>query len=147
MFLSGEWQLTPTFHPDAPGAENPGEAVPGLERFYQLLTNALAARGIDPSVTSNLKQRLIESEAFTDIQGGAVQIPIGNKLDDDFFHEMALENRNHLVKFIDTVRPLLIASGEIDSREMNEVQGQCFSELGGIGGLISVYLVAYGRKI
>lgn len=118
-----------------------------MERFYQLLRNALAAREIDPSVTSKIKQGLIESGAFTDVQVGAAHIPIGNKSDDGLFHEMALKNRTHLMRFIETVRPLLIASGGVDSREMEEVQGQCFLELGSIGGLVSVYLLAYGRKI
>ncbi|KAE9391176.1 S-adenosyl-L-methionine-dependent methyltransferase [Gymnopus androsaceus JB14] len=147
LFLSGEWKYSPSFHPGAPGAANPSEDVPGLDRFYRALNDALTARGIDVTVPSTVGQRIVNSGAFTEVQSGRIPIPLGGwKRDDANYHRMGISNRDHLLRFIKTVRPILAASG-VSRSDMMHIQGQCFSELGGVSGLISEYLLAYGRKV
>ncbi|KAE9388462.1 S-adenosyl-L-methionine-dependent methyltransferase [Gymnopus androsaceus JB14] len=167
LFLSGEWKYSPSFHPGAPGAANPSEDVPGLDRFYRALNNALTARGIDVTVPSTIRQRIVNSGAFTEVQSGEIPIPLGGWKRDDAYHRIGIRNRDHLLRFIKTVRPILAASG-VSRSDMTEIQGQCFSELGGVSGelggvsgelrgvsgelggvsgLISEYRLAYGRKI
>ncbi|GAW09905.1 ubiquinol-cytochrome c reductase complex core protein 2 [Lentinula edodes] len=78
IFLSGEWGQFPAFHPVLPEARgNPGDHVPGLDRFYRMLPDVLARRGIISPVASTVHERLSRSGAFTDIHEHVYYMPIG----------------------------------------------------------------------
>ncbi|KAJ3867835.1 S-adenosyl-L-methionine-dependent methyltransferase [Lentinula novae-zelandiae] len=147
IFLSGEWGQFPAFHPVLPEARgNPGDHVPGLDRFYRMLPDVLARRGIISPVASTVHERLSRSGAFTDIHEHVYYMPIGPWSPDPMAQTLGKRNRVALTKFMNAIRPIFVAAG-VSEGELEQLYNECWTEMFGISGLVSVYYLVSARKI
>ncbi|KAJ3717228.1 S-adenosyl-L-methionine-dependent methyltransferase [Lentinula guzmanii] len=147
MFLSGEWGPFPAFHPTFPQAMgDPRDYVPGLDRFYRLLHSVLATRGIIHAVASTVHQRLDASGAFTDIHEHIFYMPIGTWSPDPGTQILGKRNRAALTKFMNSIRPIFVAAGESEA-DLEQLYNECWTEMYGASGLVSVYYLVPARRI
>ncbi|KAF9074350.1 S-adenosyl-L-methionine-dependent methyltransferase [Rhodocollybia butyracea] len=147
LFLSGESGQFPAFYGTLPEArDNPGLHVPGLDRFYRLLHSALEHRGISWSVASSVRECLqVSSGAFTDIIEHIFYLPIGTWNIEPSSQRLGRSNRVAMTRFMDSVRPLLLASG-LTGQELDDLYSQCYTEMYGVPGLVSIYYLVEARR-
>ncbi|KAJ4480857.1 S-adenosyl-L-methionine-dependent methyltransferase [Lentinula aciculospora] len=147
MYLSGEWGQFPAFHPHFPQAEgHPGVHVPGLDRFYRMLRDVLALRGIISPVASTVDQRLRNSGSFTDIQEHIFYMPIGSWADDPMHQTLGKRNRLAQTNFMNSIRPIFVAAG-VTQRDLEQLYNECWTEMYGASGLVSIYYLVSACRI
>lgn len=145
LFLSCEWeQSQPVFHPtfqvDLPSS------VPGACHFYDTLTRALdICRSIQP-IASHVPMFIDSSDLFTDITASCYYMPIGPWHDDPSMKMLGRAYRASLLRYIDSVKPLLREAGYSEA-EIDEITGAYIHELKTVRGMVSSFHTVHARRL
>lgn len=141
LFLSGEWSLSPRFHPSVQNATD----VPALSRFHATLTSALQSRGIAP-VFSRVPGWLQESALFTEISVQNFSVPVGSWPANPQLKRLGRANRKAFIIFIESTKSLLREFG-MSEQNVEEMYEAVKDEIGITEGLITIYQAVHARRL
>jgi SAM-dependent methyltransferase len=144
LFLSYEWERSPTFHPTLE-VHLPSH-VPGACQFYDTLTRALdTCRGIQP-IASRVPLFVNNSGLFADITISCYYMPIGPWHDDPSMKMLGRAFRASLLRYIDSVKPLLREAGYSEA-EIDDITGAYIHELKTVRGMVSTLHTVHARRL
>ncbi|KAG6852854.1 hypothetical protein C0991_008575, partial [Blastosporella zonata] len=126
LFISCEWGRYPSFHP-ALGLD-PVEHAPGACHFFDTLTRALdVCRGIQP-IAGTIPALLEGSGIFRDINQLCYYMPIGPWHADPQMKVLGRAFRASLVRYADSVKPLLAEAG-LSGEQVSAIVGDYVHDL------------------
>ncbi|KAF9446856.1 S-adenosyl-L-methionine-dependent methyltransferase [Macrolepiota fuliginosa MF-IS2] len=144
IFLSCEWDLGVSFHPDSPHATETALHAPASTQFYQVLNAALESRGIR-TVMSQITGYLHESSAFDDIQPNAFYVPVGTWHDNPRMQDLGRGFLATQSRLADSVKPFLKQVGHPQAYVDGLVR-EFVEELRTTDGLVGTYRLVHGIK-
>lgn len=144
LFLSCEWDRSVAFHPSL-NISAPVR-VPRTCKFFDVLTHALYAAGIQP-VASSIPFILEGSGHFTDVIPRCFYMPIGPWHSDPRMRRLGRAFRAALVRYADSVRPMLLDDTRWTKEELDEIIGGYIHELKTVRGMVSIYRTVHARKV
>ena len=143
LFTSCEWGRYPAFHPSF--NLHPAYHVPGICRFFEILHKALdMCRGIQ-QLAPSIPSLLVASGLFTEITPQIYYMPIGPWHTDFNMQRLGRAYRATLLRYADSMRPLLMEAGWTDG-ELDDIIGGYVHDLKTVRGLVSVYHTVHARK-
>ncbi|KAJ7607480.1 S-adenosyl-L-methionine-dependent methyltransferase [Roridomyces roridus] len=144
LFLSGEWGRYPAFHPDFPGSTPPTHA-PALVTFFARLQGALTARGLAP-LSPPIAALLAHTGGFVDITSRDYYMPIGSWPADAALRRLGRAFRAVFMRYLASVRPLLIENGGLSEDEVDQMYQNVENELRTVQGMVTVFHTVHARK-
>ncbi|KAG6844102.1 hypothetical protein H0H87_009777 [Tephrocybe sp. NHM501043] len=148
LFISYEWGRYPAFHPDFhPSLHlNPAEHTPGVCHFFDTLIRALdECRGIRP-IAGTIPALLGESGAFRDVTQRCYYMPIGPWHPDPQMKHLGRAFRAALVRYADSVKPLLVENG-LTEEQVGAIVHEYVHELKTVRGMVSVLYTVHAHRI
>ncbi|KAJ7658506.1 S-adenosyl-L-methionine-dependent methyltransferase [Mycena rosella] len=145
LFLSGEWGRYPAFHP-AFAPRTPATHAPALTAFFAHLHAALVARGLHP-VSPPIAALLAHTRAFAEIVPRAFCIPLGPWHPAPALKHLGRAYRIVLLRYIASVRPMLVESGVASAEELEGMYERVEREVRTVAGLVFVFHTVHARKI
>jgi hypothetical protein len=121
--------------------------TPGIDRFGDAITAALAAKGIGQvvqSIPSWLSRAT--SAQFTEITPGLVYVPIGSWHANPRLHTIGKAYRSSLKKYAQAMKPMLREAGWPDG-ELDELMRDMVHDTQNVAGISGVYHTVHARKI
>lgn len=144
LFLSCEWERWPTFHPTFAGYRP--SHVPGACQFYDMLTRALdICKGIQP-IASRVPSFVDSTNLFTDITSSCYYMPIGPWHDDPSMKMLGRAFRASLLRYIDSVRPLLLEAGYSEA-DIDRITGAYIHELKTVRGMVGAFHTVHAQRL
>ncbi|KAG6884446.1 hypothetical protein C0993_011048 [Termitomyces sp. T159_Od127] len=144
LFVSYEWGRYPAFHPVM--GFNPSEHAPGVCGFFDALTHALdVCRGIQP-VAGTLPALLAEAGCYCNVTARLYYMPIGPWHGDPRMKELGQAFRATLVRYADSVKPLLIEAGWTEG-QVAAIIAAYLHDLRTVSGLVAVLHTVHAQRI
>ncbi|KAJ6588065.1 S-adenosyl-L-methionine-dependent methyltransferase [Mycena capillaripes] len=145
LFLSGEWSRYLTFHPDyAPGTQTTDALA--VTTFFSHLHAALALRRLHP-VFPPVAPLLEHTGAFNEITTREYYMPLGPWHPESAMKPLGRAFRTVFLRYMASVRPMLIESGVVSTEELDDVYARAEREVREVDGLLAVFNTVYARKI
>ena len=110
LYHSGELENAVFFNPDFHQTDSPRIHAPASTQFFQVVNDAVLARGILPSI-DQIHIHLWNTGAFNNIQSRNIYIPIGRWHDDPAMQGLGIAFQQILCRFSDSVKPMLLEVG------------------------------------
>jgi hypothetical protein len=145
IFVSGEWGRRAVLDPSC--SSDIAINTPGIDRFGDAITAALAAKGIGQVVQSipSWLSRATSAE-FTEIIPNVFYVPIGSWHADPRLQTIGRAYRSSLKKFAQAMEPMLREAGWSDD-ELDELIRGMVHDTKNVAGISGVYHTVYARKI
>ncbi|KAG6908717.1 hypothetical protein DXG01_003562 [Tephrocybe rancida] len=144
LFISCEWGRYPAFHPSL--ALEPTEHTPGACQFFDTLTRALdVCRGIQP-IAGSIPGVISGEGNFRDVTQRCYYMPIGPWHADPEMKELGRAYRAALIRYVDSVKPLLAEAGLTHEQVGTLVHGY-LHELRTVRGMVSVLHTVHARRV
>ncbi|KAH7927187.1 S-adenosyl-L-methionine-dependent methyltransferase [Leucogyrophana mollusca] len=144
LFFSGEVARQPMFDSSFP--LDPAVDAPGAQRFFEVINNMLARRGLE-QISTRIPRWLQDSGQFTAPIIREYTIPIGDWESAPHSKRVGVEYRQVMERFADSLRPMLRSDDAIDEREFDEVVRDYVHDLYNVPGMIGLYRTVWARKI
>ncbi|KAG6901202.1 hypothetical protein C0995_015449 [Termitomyces sp. Mi166 len=144
LFISYEWGRYPACHPSL--RLRPSERAPGLCAFFDVLTQALdMCRGIKP-IAGTVPDLLSAAGCFRDIAVRVYYMPIGPWHSDPRMKDLGKAFRAVLVRYADSVKPLLREAG-LTEEQVEAIVAAYLHDLRTVSGLVADLHTVHARKI
>ncbi|KAJ7462106.1 S-adenosyl-L-methionine-dependent methyltransferase [Mycena latifolia] len=145
LFLSGEWGRYAAFHP-AFAPRTPATHAPALSAFFAHLYAALSERHIHP-ISPPIAPLLAQTQAFDEIVPREYLMPLGSWHPDPAMKQLGRAFRGAFLRYVASVRPMLVESGVVSLEELEDVYERVEREVRTVEGLVSVFHTVHARKI
>lgn len=142
LFISYEWGRYPAFHPSV--TDRP--PIPGVDRFFEVLTKALEICGDIHPIASHIPSYLINSGHFEDISPDFFYMPVGPWQDNDELKMLGRAFRASLLRYANSVRPLIHEAGWTEE-EVAEITGDYIHEMKTVRGMVCRLHTVHARRV
>ncbi|KAJ3568691.1 hypothetical protein NP233_g5554 [Leucocoprinus birnbaumii] len=110
LYLSGELETAVSFHSGNAPAASPEQYAPASTLFFQVVNDALQHRGINHDV-SQIADHLRNAGSFVNVETRVIHIPVGGWHSVTSWKELGRDLQGILVRFADSVKPMLRDAG------------------------------------
>lgn len=125
---------------------SPLERAPGVCQFFDALNRALdVCRGIQP-VAGTVPALLADAGCFRDVTALLYYMPIGPWHGDPWMKELGKGFRATLVRYADSVKPLLLEAGWTEV-QVAEIVAAYLHDLRTVPGLVAVLHTVHAQRI
>ena len=118
--------------------------APASTQFFQVVNDALLARGIQPSV-NRIHIYLQNTGAFNNIESQIIYIPIGRWHDEPTMQGLGSAFQTILWRFSDSVKPMLLEAGHSQAY-VDALSRNFGEEIGTVQGLFGAYHIVKAFK-
>ncbi|KAF9458132.1 S-adenosyl-L-methionine-dependent methyltransferase [Collybia nuda] len=142
LFISYEWGRYPAFHPSV----TVKPPIHGVERFFNVLEEALeTVRDIYP-IAPHIPSYLIDSGHFDDISPEHFNMPVGPWQNDEELRKLGRAFRASLRRYANSVKPLLYEAGWTEE-DVREITQNYIHDLETVRGMVCRLYTVHARRI
>ena len=143
LFVSCEWGRYVAFDPSF--RQVPAIDAPSTVQFFDAITNALAARGIQP-LAHQIPTFITNSGCFSDITVEQNSIPIGVWPSDVLLQNIGADCLKVHKRYADSSKPLLLSAGWSEAA-LERIITDYIEEIHSVSGLVSVLHTVHARRL